>query len=349
MTTADLQKQIRLANAAYRSGDSIITDEEYDALLDKLEDAMGMIEYECFKRSLTESKGTVENSYVLGSLSKFKYEESDKLHKWINEQNIDKIFVSDKIDGASFYAEYRNGKLTLLSSRGDGDTGTDWTDKATYLNIPLVINHAEPLDVRGELTLIGDSYLQLGFKMKRTGTVGIMNAKDIEQTKLCKIHAIAYEVLNGNHNIKTQFDILKGFGFRTPEYATFVPDGDVHERIKDYYQARKAVSDYDMDGMVLSDVSYVPENTFFPKGKVAFKINSTGVKTTVKGIEWNISKGGLMKPVVLVEAIEIDGSTVQRATGFNAKYIQDNQIGVGTTVYIIKSGEIIPKIIKVEN
>lgn len=124
---------------------------------------------------------------------------------------------------------------------------------------------------------------------------------------------------------------------------------NLNERLKEIYTEWKSSAKFDIDGVVISSVDYVPENVFYPKGKIAFKINSTGVPTTVKDIEWNISKGGLLKPVVLVEATNIDGVVVQRVTGFNAKYILDNRIGVGTKVLIARKGEVIPGIIKVVN
>lgn len=341
----NLKEQIIKANLAYRSGEPIISDEEYDSLLEKLEDEMGFIEFECFKQSLTEEKGTVTNRYVLGSLSKFKYEEPEKFHKWLKDQKLTSIFCTDKIDGCSFYAEYREGKLTLLTSRGDGDEGTDWTHKAGYINIPKVIKFTGDLDIRGEVTLTEDTYEKLGFKTKRTGTAGIMNAKEVEPEKLKHIHAIAYEILSGSFNINDQFELLLKLGFDTPTVAEFHVTSDVHENIKDYYFSRKNNSMYDMDGIVISSRNYVPENVFYPKSKIAFKINSTGVPTTVKDIEWNISKGGLLKPVVLVEATNIDGVVVQRVTGFNAKYILDNRIFKGAEILIVRSGEVIPKIV----
>ena len=336
------------ANIAYRNGNAIISDEEYDTLLEDIEDELNPVEFLVFKQSLTDLKEskTVANSYVLGSLTKIKYEESEKIYKWIKDQKIKELLCSDKIDGCSFYAEYRGGKLTLLTSRGDGDDGTDWTPKAQYINIPQTIEYKLPLDIRGEVTLLGDSYEKLGFTNKRNGTAGIMNSKDIEPHRLKYIHAIAYEVLSGRYNIIDQFEQLAAYGFYIPNCVTFSADTkDLHELIKEYYVGRKAEAPYGMDGIVISDANYIPEDVFYPKGKVAFKINSTGVPTIVTGIEWNVSKGGLLKPVVLLEPLIIDGTTVQRATGFNAKYIQDNKIQKGRKVLIIKSGEIIPKII----
>jgi DNA ligase (NAD+) len=347
MSIDSIKSQIIDANNAYRNGNSIISDEEYDSLLEDLESELDFIEFVSFQKTLTESKGTVANSYVLGSLTKFKFEESDKFIKWLKDQKINEVFVSDKIDGCSFYAEYRNGKLTLLTSRGDGDEGTDWTPKAPYINIPQTISNTDPIDIRGEVTIHQDGVDVLGFKNKRSGTAGIMNAKDVDPTRLKYIHAYTYEVLSGNMTIESQFTFLDNLGFKTSGIGFFDVTNDLHEQLKVWYDHRRSNAMYAMDGLVISDANYVPENTFYPKSKIAFKINSTGVETTVIGIEWNISKGGLLKPVVLVEPTEIDGTTVQRATGYNAKFIQENKIQKGTKVLLIKSGEVIPKIIKV--
>lgn len=349
MNLKEKQTKLIQANAAYRVGNPIMTDEEYDSLLETVEDEMGFIEYEIFKQSLTDVKGTVSTNYVLGSLTKYKYEEADKFHTWIGQQKMTMLFCSDKIDGCSFYAEYRSGVLMLLSSRGDGDEGTDWTDKAKYINIPQFLPEPIDIDIRGELTLTGDSYIELGFKTKRNGTVGIMNTKEVEPARLKFISAIAYEVLSDSSTIQDQFRTLKMFGFSTPTYTYVVPTADCHERIKEYYLKRKTEAVYDMDGVVISSNNYIPENEFYPTGKIAFKINSNGVPTKVIGIEWNVSKGGKLVPVVLVEPTNIDGTTVQRVTGFNAKYILDNKIGTGTTVFICRKGEVIPGIVKVVN
>jgi NAD-dependent DNA ligase len=155
-----------------------------------------------------------------------------------------------------------------------------------------------------------------------------------------------YDALDQNLNAFDTFKLVDEH-FESPNWITMVVDCNIEERLKEIFEVWKNVGKYMMDGLVISTADYVNEDVYHPERKIAFKVNSEGVKTTVKGIEWNISKGGLLKPVVLVEATEIDGTTVQRVTGFNAKYILDKKIGTGTVVSIIKSGEIIPKIVKV--
>ena len=232
-------------------------------------------------------------------------------------------------------------------TRGDGADGTDWTSKAKYINIQQTVPTLKPLDVRGEVTLVGDSYITLGYKSKRTGTAGIMNKLEVEPNKLSYIKAITYEILSDNLDIRSQFHQLIDMGFKTPFYFINTPSPNLHEEIKTYYTNRKLTAEYDIDGVVLSSSDYKPEDIFLPKRKVAFKINSCGVPTTIIGIEENISKGGLNKPTLLVEPVTIDGSTISRVTGNNWKYLIDNGQGVGAEVLIAKKGEVIPGIVSV--
>lgn len=348
-TVDSLKQQVLNANNAYRTGNPIISDEEYDTLLTKLEAEMNFIEFEDFKTTLTEESGTIKLDYVLGSLTKIKYEESDNLYKWISKNKIKSLFASLKVDGCSFNASWRNGQLVMCSSRGDGETGTDWTEKSKYI-LPTVISYKADLDIRGEFSLTDDSHTKLGFKNRRNGTVGIMNEKEVVPAKLKHVKAICYEVLSGTMEIEEQFSMLTEIGFTTPEKIIFpIVTKNIHEAFKSFYNDMKSFVNYDIDGIVISSPSYKTENVFFPEAKVAFKINSEGVNATVTGIEWNVSKGGLIKPVVLITPTEINGSTIGRVTGNNAKYILDNEIKEGTIISIIKAGEVIPKIINVIN
>ena len=334
-------------NEAYRAGKEIVSDAEFDRQLAKLSEALSYDEYEKFRISLFEEKGTITNAYVLGSLNKFKYEEPEKFLKWIMNNKLKTLFVSDKIDGLSFYAEYRKGKLTLLSSRGDGAEGVDWTPKAKYINIPQSISSKEPLDIRGEVSLIDNDFQTLGYTTKRNGTAGIMNSKDIEPEKLKYVYAFAYEVLSGSHTVKDQFSILQNNNFRTSAFREFKITGDLIDELKGCYLTRQEISPYDIDGLVISDPSYKPENEMLPKGKVAFKVNSEGYKTTIVDIEWNLSKSGAYKPVLILEPVNMNGVTVSRANGCNAQMMKDKGTGIGAEVLVIRSGEVIPRVIDV--
>lgn len=341
---SDLKDQVIKANAAYRAGTPIIADEEYDILLGNLEDEMGIIEFECFKETLMEDAGSFQHDYVIGSLNKVKYGEGE-LAKWIVKHNVKQIVLSEKLDGCSFVACYKAGKFVSGASRGDGTSGTDWTAKMKYI-LPQTLDKVEDLVIRGELVLLHGVPELLGMKNARNGVVGIMNEDKIVPYKLTKVTALVYDILNLNLNAVATFQEI-GNNFQSPNHQIMDVTSDLEERLKTCLITWKKTSNYLMDGIVLSPVDYVNENVYHPERKIAFKVNSEGVWTTVVGIEWNISKGGKMVPVVLLEPKDIDGVTVKRATGNNAKYILDNKIQVGVEVAVIKSGEIIPKIVNI--
>lgn len=122
---------------------------------------------------------------------------------------------------------------------------------------------------------------------------------------------------------------------------------NINEQLKELYKEWKESSITDIDGLVISDSSWTNELTFYPKGKQAWKCNSSGVETTVTGIEWNISKNGALKPVILITPTQIDGSIISRVTGIHAKWIEENGIGIDSIIKIIKSGAVIPKVIDI--
>ena len=341
MTT---KEQVIKANEAYRKGTPIMSDAEYDVLLSKLENEMDFIEFEIFKQTLMEESGEYKHQYVIGSLNKVRYGENE-LSKWLKKHNVKELVVSEKLDGCSFTANYIMGKFISGASRGDGSTGTDWTEKLKYI-LPQTISIIDSVTIRGELVITDNKHLQFGYKNARNGVVGIMGEDRIVPEKLNAVTAIVYDMPSTK---LTSFQIFQELDkeFTTPKWIILDVKDTVEEDLKSTLEVWKACSPYLMDGLVISTKDYVNENVYHPERKVAFKVNSEGVISTVKGIEWNVGKTGAIKPVVIVNPVEIDGTTVQRVSGYNYQYIRINGIGVGAEVSIIKSGDIIPKIINV--
>ncbi len=342
----NLKEQVINANKTYRSGYPIMEDQEYDLLLSKLEQEMNFIEFEIFKKSLMEDSGNFQHSYVIGSLNKVKYGEGE-LEKWLTKNKVNSYIVSEKLDGCSFVASYRNGLLVYMSSRGDGLEGTDWTAKGKYI-LPEQISFRKDLDIRGELIL--NNYKELGMKNRRNGISGIMGRDEIDPETLKNITPYVYQILNLPLTMKEQFEFLKEISFNIPDYKIFTNLDTLEEDLFKFYIdcKEKNIEDYDIDGLVVSSVSWKNENNeYYPKGKIAFKVNSEGYETEVIDIEWNVSQGGLLKPVVIIKPVEIDGANISRVSGNNFQWLKDRSITIGSIVKIIRSGGVIPKIIDV--
>jgi DNA ligase (NAD+) len=268
----------------------------------------------------------------------------DELCKWVAKYKVARVFWSYKLDGMSFVAEYVSGSLISLATRGDGITGESILNKAPYIVIPMSVNKAFTGTVRGELVLEGDSHKQLGYKNRRNGVVGCVKEDSINPNKLIHVVAYAYQILDFINPVPVQFDYLEELGFETPPHGYLPADERLEEELK---ICTLQIQDFDFDGIVISTPEYNNENVYFPELQVAFKVNSEGVPCKVTGITWDVSKNRLLKPVIQIEPTEIDGATITNVTGYNAKWVMTNKIETGTTVLVVRSGQVIPKIIGV--
>ena len=184
----DIKKKIVEANKAYREGQSFLTDQEYDDLLESLKTEMSEEEYEEFVSTLNEGSieknvdGKVKHPYIMGSLDKIKYEEPEVVLKWIKDNIKNMLSVSAKVDGISSRAEYKNGNLVSLTTRGDGYFGQDITSKAKYvkgLHESIVSGGLENFtgSIRGELVIMREDFESIKDKYAnpRNACAGIMN------------------------------------------------------------------------------------------------------------------------------------------------------------------------------
>lgn len=348
-----LKLQICQMNDSYRAGKPEVSDEQYDNLLTRLQRLIHTDDYALFLRTLTENGGEVKFPYIVGSLKKLKFGE-EHLLPWIKKQHIQLLLLMAKIDGLSFVARYISGILTTGCTRGDGYSGADISQKLVYI-LPQKLTKPVTLDVRGELTLTGNDHISLGFKNRRNGSIGIINRDDALVEDIQMMKGYAYQIKAGHMAdapIAEQLIELEALGFSIPEVRILTlsdedPAGKIEETLAGILNSWKETAPYSIDGLVVCDANYHLENLFLPEGMVAFKVNQDAVQTVVTGIEWNVSKNGLVKPVVLVEPREIDGTTVSRVTGYNAQWLLDNGIGEGASIGIIKAGEIIPKTVEI--
>jgi len=279
--------------------------------------------------------------YVLGSLTKMK---SDKVMDWIKKKG-NEVIVSAKLDGASIYVEWENGKVIFASTRGDGYEGQDITEKAKFFvpDIPT----KNKVCLRGEALLVGDSYKRLGFTNRRNGVAGLLNRDDVSPEDLYEIDVVFYEYINNDSYIfeYERLNYIEWFGLNVVPYTSY--STPTLERLNILLFEYKNNCKYDVDGLVITRTRSSRENAYYPLNKIAYKVNEEAVKVKVIGIEWNVGRSGRIVPTVLIEPTIINDTTIARATGFNAKYIQDNKIKEGSIIGVIRSGEVIPYITEV--
>lgn len=346
-----LKSKILAANSAYRSGTAIMSDQEFDDLVEKYRSLVTEQVYNEFRDSLHEEAGKVKHPYILGSLDKLKAEEPENVLKFLNKHIINAICVSAKIDGISCRLHYENGKFVSASTRGNGEFGVDLTDKAYVIKgIPQTISNIDTLDIRGELVICLDEFADFEneFANPRNATAGLINRKEWKSDEISKVTFIAYTILGEKYTKREQLDLLKNLGFIVA-WNIDLKKSAINENItENLTKLAEVIRNYETDGLVISDISYINENRYRPNAQVAFKINQQVAITTIVDVAFDgPSKSGTHCPVAILEPVELGGVTVSRATLHNLDFIDEKDLKYGSKVKILRSGDVIPKIIEV--
>ena len=341
----NLKEQIVAANVAYRKGTPFLTDQEYDDLLEQYQKEVSPEVFEDFVSNLNEGvvetqDGKVKHPFIMGSLEKVKAEEPEIVKKWIKENIKTAMSVSAKVDGISSRAQYVNGRLVSLTTRGDGYLGMDITSKAKYIKgLPKELKQNFNGSIRGELVILKNDFelMKDKYANPRNACAGIMNRKDgdkkFNENELRCITFVPYTILGDGFDKEAQFRILENLGF-------------IGDDIVDILFDEAGSNDpYETDGLVICDIHWRNEDKYRPDGCKAFKTNQSIGVTKVIGFDWGTpSANGRMVPVALLEPVQIAGTTVKRVTCNNVSFLERMGIEIGKTVRVCKRGEIIPAI-----
>ena len=335
---------INLTNLYYETSFSNVSDEEFDNMIDIYEKRFNK------KWSYLGSsyRNSVNLPIYMGSLNKCKDNHQLNLFK---KRISNQAVITDKIDGMSLLYHKKDNKISLFT-RGDGFKGTDVSFLLKYINFPS-ISHSNII-VRGELVMLKETfekkYKHL-YENPRAMVCGIVNAKDKEYDKIKDLIFYAYYL--HDFEIKTSFhmfNVLDKLGFKVPMATVCDTSMLSEEYLSNKIKNSKQKSPYEVDGAVVTDLQLHFENKGEnPKYTIAFKILGNVYKTTVADVEWNLSKFNIYKPRIKIEPVTIDGSTITYTSGFNAKFIYDNNIGINTIIEMTKSGDVIPHIVSVVN
>ena len=349
-TIQNLVNYIKKCNDDYYNGCPTINDSIYDTIkdiLDEREPNNELINEVGAPEKADRSKVIIP--YYMGSMDKIKTTDGIiKFHK----KHSGNYVLSDKEDGTSALF-VKKGPSKILYKRGNKVYGRDISHILKYINLPE-ISMWNNIVIRGELIISRENYKKFEgeFSNARNMANGVVNSITLNPSHLRAIDFICFEIIDPPMKPSKQFKLLNEMGFITPN-PIVVPSNTIIKNIHsipesylyEYLQERREKSAYDIDGIIIThDIEYMQVSDGNPKHSVGFKANSFGKVTTVKNVEWNISKHGVLVPRIEFNIIELSGSQVQHCTGYNAKYIIDNKLGPGSIIRVVLSGEIIPKI-----
>lgn len=338
-----LKKLNKYDDEYYNLGSPSLTDTDYDILRSNF--YLQFPDDPYFKQvGISVKFDRIKLPFLLGGLDKVDVE---TVESWAKDLP-DIIIASEKLDGNSIGCTWENGKLIFSASRGDGETGQNILNKVKYFvpDIPI----KEKVSLRGEILLEGNLFKELGFKNRRNAVTGLLRRDDIKPDILKKLTVIFYEVIEPT-NFETEEDrlifIQNELKLKTCRFGKVIPTIYLIPTLTSFLFHLKESSNYDIDGLVLTLNNSQRENTKHPKNKVKFKVNEEATKCKVLGVEWNVTRMGYVKPVILIEPTEIMGVTVSRVSGFNFEYIFINGIGKGSVIGVVRSGDVIPYVTEV--
>jgi DNA ligase (NAD+) len=346
LTTKELEEVITVENKWYHSKSKPrISDMVFDVVKEVLE------ERKPTSKALKDIGSTVVYGkkvvlpFSMGSLDKVKSSDA-KLERWASVYE-GPYTISDKIDGASLLYDNRATHEIKLYTRGKENVGRDVSHLIGALKLPK----GKGIAVRGELVMsdkLFDKHHSDEYENARNLVSSILTKKstDLSLLKNCKF--IAHELIYPSMSPSKGLARLKALGFETVWNKT-VPNVTNAALVK-ILEARKGRADYSMDGLVVAqDQKNNRPTTGNPAYAVAFKVldEDAIAEAKVIGIEWNVSKHGLIKPVLLIEPTRLSGVTVRRVTAHNAKTVRKFKLGKGAVIRCTRSGDVIPLLLSV--
>jgi DNA ligase (NAD+) len=314
----DAQQTLEKASKAYYEGSPIMTDEEFDALA--VANGWSTVGYANLEGE------RVPHTYRMYSLQKH-IQGSGETPPLANIGK-DSIVVTSKLDGASIALTYEGGELVQVLTRGDGKEGIDITNK--FLNptcylAPRKINTQQLLQITGEIVS------PKTIPNARNYAAGALNLKDVREFLSRNLSFVVHGVSPSlTDTYCNDMEKLRGEGFRNvlqSNYSEFPHDGTVWR-----IDCNKTYSK-------------MGHTAHHPRGAYALKVQKEAVNTTLLDVVWQVGKSGVVSPVAILDTVEIEGAMISRATLHNIAYIKDLGLEIGCEVQVIRSGDIIPRII----
>lgn len=346
-----VEEKIKKYADNYYSGNEQISDAEYDALIEQLKKEQP--NSSLLNTVVGDELKGIEKKYKLpitmGTL--LKCMSNEEFSSWWSKRAKNTDVVCElKVDGAGTLLEYKNGKFNFAYSRGDSVYGLDLTDKVKKMK--GFVNEIEGFSgyIRGEAVIKENDFKQYFSDMKngRNACAGILGRKG---NKDCEhISLVVYDVFDDNNIVdKTEIDkvkFLQDNGFETPLWWAGAQEFDVIE-FKDHLNDYINQVGYACDGIVIKQNKVDKEDLMrkTPLNNCALKPKLDVAITKIKDIIWQL-KGRYFSPVAILEPVELCGATITKASLANANIMTELGVEIGDDVEIVRSGEVIPKIVR---
>lgn len=356
MDVKELETQIMYYASKYYEGEPVISDEQFDMLVDRL-------------RILNPNSSVLKTGWgfeVKADKVKHKYSHIGSLDKVKSYEEIPDrfkdrtIFISPKLDGLSAVAYFENGQLVKGITRGNGEYGKDITDKLRIIIGKSIGDNKFTGAVRGELIISDANWEILQTKYNnliapRNFAAGIINRKEIDED-IKYVDLVVYKVVgqeNKDSIFNTRDEMLQwlnlNFEKSVPIYYYPVLNYSSWETYHQSTFNEFRNIGYGLDGLVLDspNVIYDTSTCGYIFDEVAFKFQAESTTTVVKSIEWELSRTQRLIPVAVVEPVELSGAIVERATCNNAQWVRDMELGADAEIEICRANEVIPSILSV--
>ena len=333
----NVENMIRYANDAYYNTKTpLMTDNEFDIIKEYMERKYP-------NNNILENigaevlKNKVDLPYEMPSMDKIK-PDTGALNNWTKKYSGPYV-ISSKLDGVSgLYTT--EGNKPRLYTRGNGKIGQD----ISYLLSVLKLPKEKDIVVRGEFIIPKKTFeekYESNFANARNLVSGIINSKTIDE-KSKDLDFVVYEVIRPELIPSRQMKKIKELGFKPVLYKEETKI--TNEQLSDILIDWRTNYEYEMDGIIVGNDKIYKRMSGNPDHAFAFKmvISDQVAEAKVVDVIWSASKNGYLKPKVRIEPVRLGGVTIQYATGFNAKFIESNKIGIGAIIQIIRSGDVIP-------
>jgi DNA ligase (NAD+) len=360
-----------------------ISDYDFDLLLLQLQELEKQFPQFAFDNSPTKRVGgditkkfeTVVHQFPMLSLSNSYSEE--EIVDWVNR--VKKIIVEEieyvcelKYDGVAIGIRYENGQLTRAVTRGDGEKGEDVTNNVrTIRSVPLKLkgNYPEDFEIRGEIFMPQKQFQKLNAEREEIGESLFANPRNtasgtlkLQDSKIVAergLDSYLYGLYGANHNLKGHFEAVNeasNWGFKIPPVKNrFIEKTNSIEGIMDFihfWDKERGNLEFEIDGIVIKVNSYAQQQKLgftakSPRWAIAFKFKANRVETKLLEVTYQVGRTGAITPVANLEPVSLGGTTVKRASLHNADQIEKLDLHQGDFVFVEKGGEIIPKIVGV--